>query len=306
MPEPRSEWGREVVDRVEQLATKVDNLAAEVQKVDSAMTELKQFAAEGRTLSETAVRLDTQLGATVKALDQLTQEMKGIVAFKTTGENIIGWIKWFFGGSLAAGVTLLLALIASVVAGIEIRSSVKWQGQRIDKLEEATVTLQESTAKLQESTSNNAMATRSLVENLERNTMATKQMMADMGQELKSLPLVKPDFTKTHEVTARFSLTKKAIKKKEYGSIVFDLELTDPIKKDKVEKTKVTARLAPPDRFEPSPRFANVQLRAGLRSEGRFCWVQIFLKETEAHKLEGYLGKDSATVPVDITFTIPD
>ncbi|HEY7426739.1 MAG TPA: hypothetical protein VH682_21060 [Gemmataceae bacterium] len=270
------------------------------------MTELKQLSADGRALSQTAVRLDTQLGAAVNALDQLTQEMKGFVAFKTTGENIIGWIKWFFGGSLAVVVTLLLAILAGVIAGVEIRSSVKWQGQRVEKLEEATVKLQESTAKLQETTSSNATAARTLAEKVEKNTNATKEIVADVEKELKALSPVKVVLVKTHEVTARFFLAHEAIRKTNKESVEFHWKLTHPIEKDKVEKTKVTARLASMGGgFEPTPGVANtdVQLRAGLAPDGQSCWVEIF--SVHASKLAVSL-KNSAKVPVDITFTIPD
>ncbi|MGH7224017.1 MAG: hypothetical protein ACRELF_12370, partial [Gemmataceae bacterium] len=186
---------------MEQLASKVDSLTPVLQKVDDMMIDMRQLSADRHTLAQAANRVDVQLAVVVKQLEELRQDMREFAAFKTTGENIIGWIKWFFGGSLAAGVTLLVALIASIVVGGEIRSSVKGQGQRIDKLEEATVKLQESTAKLQEATSSNAMATRTLVENLKMNTEATTQMMADMRKELKALSPVKVDFAKTHEVT---------------------------------------------------------------------------------------------------------
>lgn len=294
MPEPRSEWGREVVERVEQLESKVDSLTPMLQKVDDIMIDMRQLSADRHTLAQAASRVDVQLAVVVKQLEELRQDMKEFVKFKTTGENLIWVIKWIL------SPPLILALLGVIVVGFDIRYSVNQHSDRIGKLEQATAHLQESTAE-------NARSARTLADNVAKNTEATKQIVAEMQNELKALSPVKVDFAKTHEVTARFFLTKQEMKKTQFGSITFNLELTHPIDKGKVEKTKVTAQLSPTDRFEQKELgFANLQLQAGLSSDGRSCWVEIFLKEADAQKLAEHLRKNSAKVPVDIKFTIPD
>ena len=293
MPEPKTEWGRELVERVEHLSEEIETIAREVQKVDGIMTEMRQLSADRYTLLQAATRVDVQLTVVVKHLDQLAQDMKGFASFKTTGENLIWVIKWIF------SPPLILALIGLIVVGFDLRSSVNQNSVRIGNLEQVT-------AKLQESTARSTDATQILAAKIEKNTNVTQQIVADIQKELKALSSFKGTPTKTHELTARFFLTKDAIQKVNKASIEFRWKLTRPIENDKVETTKATARLVPIGAgIEPTLGFSNadVQLRAGLIPDGQSCWVEVF--SPRAENLAETL-KTSTKVPVDITFVIPD
>lgn len=292
MPEPRSEWGKEIVERVEELAEKLESIARETQKVDGVMNEVRQISADRYTLMQAATRIEVQLTAIVKQFDQLAQERKEFAAFKTTGENLIWVIKWIL------SPPLILALFGVLVVGFDIRSTVKQHGEKIGNLEQIT-------AKLQESAAQNTTATRLLAENVEKNTQETKQTVLEIKKELKALSALK-GVAKTHDVTARFFLSREAIHQVKKNRIEFRWKLARPIEKDKVEGVKVSARLAAPSGgFEPSPAFSNtdVQLQAGLDSEGQTCWVEVFSERAE--KLAETL-KNSTKVPIDFLFSIPD
>lgn len=299
MPEPTSQWGRDLVEQVEQIAGKVESLKVEVQKVDAVMREVQQLSTNERSLSLIASRVDTQMGTVVKHLEQLAQEMKGFAEFKATGQNIIGLIKWLFGGALAGTLVIGGMVCNAIKESTEVRTTVNLQGQRLVGLETATT-------KLQESTAGNATAARTLAESVDKNTATTKQLVADMEKELKALSSVKVDLAKSHETTARFFLTHDAIRKTNKGSVEFQWKLTPPIEKEKATKTKVIAHFVQMNaQFEPSPGFAsaNLQLRAGVSADGQFAWVELFAANAE--KVAASL-KNTAKTAMALTFTMPD
>lgn len=259
------------------------------------MTELKQISLDGIAQSQ---RLEVQFGTTLESIKELTKEMKGFAEFKTTGQTIIGLFKWLLTGILTATVAFVVMIIGSVKESAEVRSAVNQQADRVKSLEQATT-------KLQEATSGNVTVNRTLAENLQKSTNATEELVASMKKEKPPTP-VKVEFARVSSMTARFLLTSKSLYKTQKDSLEFRWELPSPIERDKVEKTRVSARLTPASNgFESVSNLANidVQLRAGLTPDGRLCSVTLFTDQPD--KIAESL-KTTAKIPVEIMFTIPD